>query len=183
MAGCNEQHWHVAKMTGKCFSGCEKHVSSLLLTWWHADQILLRSPSAAPLQRPSSAASTREASPAAPEPQASEDTAAGEAAADSHRASLRIRLRGSGPRKRYGDESPTQGRHTPWSKLSQAQGSDQLEIRQSGQSNRRDSASPAASQKAGGDAGIEAPRQSDDGAQSGRPRQTRLRVKPLALAD
>lgn len=132
-----------------------KFMSILLLTQCCALQILLRSPSAAPLQRPSSAASARAESPKAAEPQASEDTAAGEAAANRQRASLRIRRRGAGPRKWYGDGSPTQGRHTPWSKLGQAQSNDQPNPRQSGRSN-RDSASPAASQKASADAQFDA---------------------------
>ncbi|KAK9833054.1 hypothetical protein WJX74_005940 [Apatococcus lobatus] len=145
-------------------------------------KILLRSPSAAPLQRPSSAASTRAESPAANEPQASEDMPAGEAG-DSQRASLRIRLRGTGPRKRYGDESPTQGRHTPWSKMSQAQNLEPPPSQQRRHGN-RDSASPSTSSlPVNGGVKSDGPDQLDDGAQSGRPKQTRLRVKPLALND
>ncbi|KAK9851880.1 hypothetical protein WJX84_003835 [Apatococcus fuscideae] len=142
-------------------------------------KVLLRSPTAAPTPRPSSAASARAESPAAASgPQPSEDTSAGDANLDGQRASLRIRLRGSHPRKRFGDESPRHGSQPAQSRPSLIQTAEKPPP-YSGQ--RRESATPSESQPGG--VKPEPGRLPDDGAQSGRPRQTRLKVKPLAVAE
>ncbi len=147
-------------------------------------QVLLRSPAAAPLvPRPASATSARAESLALPEPEASEDAAPEEASQDAQRASKRIRLRGAAPRRWYGDdESPPYSSHGPKSKASMGVPSGKAPHRP-GRFTTQDSGNPSSSQPGSGGSQMEVAEQREDGAQSERARQTRLRVKPLSRID
>ena len=132
--------------------------------------------------RPPSATSARAESPAVPEPEASEDGPHAESSQDAQRASLRIRLRPPAPRKWYGeDDKEPYSSQGPKSRASLGPSALKAASRPSLQGTEQ-SATPSGSQPGSGDAAKDVPQRTEDGAQSKRGRQTRLKIKPLSAA-